>query len=126
VVQDCSLAGVEADIAIVRVPGSLRKIVEARMLELEQLVSKSAGRPMKIRPEYVVPPKEHAPGSDVRNPGSGSSMAAAGGGSQGRGETPSPQTLPASSMTDHPLVRQAAELLGARLIRVERREPNDG
>lgn len=135
----------EARIVLVG-PAGLVRSAEFRRAEISQLVSRIAGRTLTVElvtagsaaigrsaeMEEVEQRAGAAQGSpsvgSVGGPAAaggtvGGAGTTGGGGGAGRG---APQVLPVSSMSDHPLVRQAAELLGARLIRVERRESGNG
>jgi hypothetical protein len=117
-----------------RVPANFAKMVDLRREEIALALGRAAGRPLAL--ECIV---EEAPASPTPSmqPG-GQSSPGREQGEHGRPAQPgnagsavlpgraAPQPLPTSSMSDHPLVRQAAELLNARLIRVERRESSNG
>jgi hypothetical protein len=118
-----------------RVPPNFTKMVDLRREEIAMALGRAAGRPLAL--ECIV---EAAPASTAANPAIANPAPSAGrtqaepgrpaaSASSGNTVLPgraAPQPLPTSSMSDHPLVRQAAELLNARLIRVERRESSNG
>lgn len=112
VLQGLKLRTFEPGRVVLEGPEGLARTATVRREELSQAVSRAAGRQVAI--EIVV--QEPAATADPAAP-------AAPAPPPGRA---APQPLAPSSMSDHPLVRQAGELLGARLIRVERRESSNG
>ncbi|MBL8963548.1 MAG: hypothetical protein KF787_06675 [Phycisphaeraceae bacterium] len=93
-------------------PAGLVRTAELRLEEMTRAIRDATGRKTAVTLTATEPPT-------VAEPLSTSPSTA----SPGRS---APRTLPTSSMSDHPLVRQATELLNARLIRVEPRETRDG
>lgn len=145
VLEGLELQRLEAGRVVLKVPPGLARTTELRREEITQAVSRAAGRVMVV--ELIAAPEgagdvvpragegiarggsqgAEAPGQG-RERVEGQSHVAGGQGAGAAVPAPraAPQPLPASSMSDHPLVRQAGELLNARLIRVERRESTDG
>lgn len=106
-----------------RVPHAFAKMVDLRREEIAMALGRAAGRPLALECIVESAPTTPAPSAPGRE--GGEPARPHGGPAAVLPPRAAPQPLPASSMSDHPLVRQAAELLNARLIRVERRESSN-
>lgn len=121
IVEDSTLVSFASGTATISVGAHVAGLAKNSVAELADLFSRAAGSPIKIvmqdaAPADRPPPQNNGAEIRVRSPGEPATS----------GSAEPPVGDPATSLADvrvHPLVKQAEELFGARVVRVDPPRP---